>query len=70
MPKDVLDRIGMRRVTIAQAMTDGDLTVIGDASRLTASFGMLDSFSADFNIVTPAELPRVCADERQAGAER
>ncbi|MCC5811751.1 MAG: MBL fold metallo-hydrolase [Ectothiorhodospiraceae bacterium] len=53
MKKETLDRINLRQQTFEQAMDDGSMTVTGDVSRISALFGMLDSFTADFDIVTP-----------------
>ncbi|MCH8503449.1 MAG: MBL fold metallo-hydrolase [Ectothiorhodospiraceae bacterium] len=53
MKKETLDRINLRQQTFGQAMDDGSMTVTGDVSRISALFGMLDSFTADFDIVTP-----------------
>ena len=39
---------------MSDAISQGQLDVNGDRQALAALFGMLDSFSPGFNIVTPA----------------
>lgn len=53
MSRDILDRIGQARLSVEDALRDGLIQVEGNSDRLTALFGMLDRFSADFNIVSP-----------------
>lgn len=57
LTKAVLNRIASGQLKLADAMHDGQIRVAGEPGALGALFGMLDSFSPSFNIVTPATLP-------------
>ena len=51
--KPVLDSILTGKVKMSDAISQGQLQVTGDRQSVAALFGMLDSFSPGFNIVTP-----------------
>jgi alkyl sulfatase BDS1-like metallo-beta-lactamase superfamily hydrolase len=55
LSKPVLNSIFSGRVKMSDAISQGQLDVNGDRQALAALFGMLDSFSPGFNIVTPAQ---------------
>ena len=54
LSKSVMNRVFTGREKMADAIGRGDIVVDGDRQSLAALFGMLDSFSPTFNIVTPA----------------
>jgi alkyl sulfatase BDS1-like metallo-beta-lactamase superfamily hydrolase len=54
LSKAVLTNIFSGKVKVGDAISQGQLDVNGDRQALAALFGMLDSFSPGFNIVTPA----------------
>lgn len=53
MSKAVLDRISLRQLDFATAVQQGEIKLEGDAARFKALLGMLSSFQATFNVVTP-----------------
>lgn len=54
LAKPVLDSILAGKAKMGDAISQGQLEVAGDRQSVAALFGMVDSFSPDFNIVTPA----------------
>lgn len=57
LSKAVLNRISAGQLKLADALRQGEVTIEGDKSALPALFGMLDTFSPTFNLVTPAAMP-------------
>ena len=53
MSKAVLDRISLKQTDFASALRQGEISVEGEAGKLTELLGMMDSFKPAFNIVTP-----------------
>ncbi|MDH4612364.1 alkyl sulfatase dimerization domain-containing protein [Pseudomonas sp. BN102] len=53
MSKAVLDRISLRQLDFATALKQGDIKLEGDAAHFKALMGMLSTFEATFNVVTP-----------------
>ncbi|WP_375739402.1 alkyl/aryl-sulfatase [Pseudomonas boanensis] len=53
MSKAVLDRISLRQLDFATAVQQGEIKLEGDAARFKDLLGMLSSFQATFNVVTP-----------------
>jgi len=53
MSKATLDRIGLRQVTLADAMHNGEIKIEGDGRKLADLMGFMTSFDPSFNIVTP-----------------
>ena len=53
LAKPVLDSILAGKVKMGDAISQGQLEMAGDRQSVAALFGMLDSFSPDFAIVTP-----------------
>lgn len=56
LSKAVLNRISAGQLKLGDALRQGEVKIEGDKSALPALFGMLDSFSPTFNLVTPAVL--------------
>ncbi len=52
--RETLVALVLRKITVAQAMQGGKLAVDGDTSLIEALFAMLDDFSMQFDVVTPA----------------
>ena len=50
----VLNSIFAGKAKMSDVISQGQLKVTGDRQSVAALFGMLDSFSSGFNIVTPA----------------
>jgi alkyl sulfatase BDS1-like metallo-beta-lactamase superfamily hydrolase len=57
LSKAALNRIAARKIKLNEAIQQGEMQVSGDPSAVGRLFGMLDTFSPSFNIVTPAVLP-------------
>ena len=57
LSKAVLNRISAGQLKLGDALRQGEVRVEGDKTALPALFGMLDTFSPSFNLVTPAALP-------------
>jgi alkyl sulfatase BDS1-like metallo-beta-lactamase superfamily hydrolase len=53
LSKAVLTRVFSGREKMADAIRAGDIAMTGDRQSVASLFGMLDSFSPNFNIVTP-----------------
>lgn len=53
LAKTTLDRISLRQLDFPTAIKEGAIKLEGDATKLSAFLGMLDSFNSQFNIVTP-----------------
>ncbi|TFW10390.1 MBL fold metallo-hydrolase [Oxalobacteraceae bacterium OM1] len=53
LTKAVLDQIGTGRITLKDAIQQGQIRISGDPGAVASLFGMLDSFTPSFNIVTP-----------------
>lgn len=53
MSKAVLDRISLRQLDFATAIQQGDIKLEGDAAGFKSLLGMLASFQATFNVVSP-----------------
>jgi alkyl sulfatase BDS1-like metallo-beta-lactamase superfamily hydrolase len=51
--RETLVALIVRRTTVTQALADGRLRVVGDASCVAALFEMLDDFALQFDVVTP-----------------
>jgi alkyl sulfatase BDS1-like metallo-beta-lactamase superfamily hydrolase len=52
--KPVLNAVFAGQIKPGDAIRSGQMQVTGDQQALAALFGMLDSFTPSFNIVTPA----------------
>ncbi len=57
LSKATLNRIATGQAKLKDLVQSGDIRVAGNQASLGSLFGMLDSFSPTFNIVTPAMLP-------------
>ncbi len=53
LSKLAFDQLLTRRITLAQAMEQGMVSVEGDTARAAEFFTLFDRFTPDFNIVTP-----------------
>lgn len=53
LSRDALNKIILGEVKLAKAVTDGDVKIQGDASKLEQLVNSLDTFEFWFNIVTP-----------------
>ncbi|WP_336743360.1 alkyl/aryl-sulfatase [Aureimonas altamirensis] len=53
LSKDTLDDLNLGTATVPDLVADGRIKIDGDASAFQRFFAMLDTFSPDFNIVTP-----------------
>lgn len=53
MNREVLNQILLKQKTVQQAIDNKDITIEGDANKLTQLLSMIDSFDFWFNIVTP-----------------
>ena len=57
LARATLDAISLQRTTLADALQSGAVRVQGDAQKVTALFGMLDSFRTVFPVVEPRRMP-------------
>lgn len=57
LARATLDAISLQQTTVAAAMQNGAVQVQGDAQKVTALFGMLDSFRTVFPVVEPRRMP-------------
>lgn len=53
LDKSTLDRISLKQLSLQDAVRDGSVRISGDATAVSSLFAMLDTFDADFSIVTP-----------------
>jgi alkyl sulfatase BDS1-like metallo-beta-lactamase superfamily hydrolase len=53
LTRAVLDAVSLRQVTMADALKAGQVRIEGDAGKVQALFGMLETFEPSFPIVTP-----------------
>ena len=53
MDKAVLDAIQTKETTLDKEISSGKVKISGDVNKFKEYLGLFDTFSADFNIVTP-----------------
>ena len=53
LSKATLDRISLRQLDFPTAIKQGDIKLDGEGARLGQLLGMMDSFTPQFNVVTP-----------------
>jgi alkyl sulfatase BDS1-like metallo-beta-lactamase superfamily hydrolase len=53
LARTVLNRIVLRELSLADAVQQGLVEVVGDAGKLTEFFGLLDDFKLMFEVVEP-----------------
>lgn len=53
VPRTTLDEVVLGRATLDDAITEGDITIDGDAASFRDLLGLLDDFDIWFDIVTP-----------------
>jgi alkyl sulfatase BDS1-like metallo-beta-lactamase superfamily hydrolase len=53
LARSTLDAINMRKTTVDKEVTDGKIKIEGSGKKVGELFSLFDTFTGDFNIVTP-----------------